>query len=214
MNDAFCSIFGLPRSAILGKTLAENVPQSEREHFLSIDREVLTEGREILCEETLTIAGTKTKTILTRKNRFQDSNGNYFLVGVIHDITLRVQTDEKLKLAASVFSNSREQITITDIDATIVEVNEAFSRITGYARDEVLGHNPRFLNSGRQQPEFYVDMWKTIQEKGYWFGELWNKRKNGEQYAERKTISAICDDNGKTSHYLAIGSDITQMKAH
>ncbi|MFT7686446.1 MAG: PAS domain S-box-containing protein [Candidatus Azotimanducaceae bacterium] len=96
VNDAFCTIFGLPRNEIIGKTLAEKVLPSEREHFLSVDRQVLKEGKEILCEETLTTEGLQSKVILTRKNRFVDPEGNYFLVGVIHDITERKQMEEEL----------------------------------------------------------------------------------------------------------------------
>jgi PAS domain S-box-containing protein len=95
VNDAFCIIFGLTRHEIIGKTLAENVTQEEREHFLSIDRQVLEEGKEVLCEETLTISGLQTKTILTRKNRFIDLKGHYFLIGVIHDITEKKKLEQE-----------------------------------------------------------------------------------------------------------------------
>jgi PAS domain S-box-containing protein len=89
VNDAFCKIFGVARKDIIGKTLAEKVTLSERQHFLAVDEQVLKEGKEIVCEEQLTTNGKQTKTILTRKSRFTDSKGNYFLVGVIHDITER-----------------------------------------------------------------------------------------------------------------------------
>lgn len=214
VNDAFCNIFGLPKEEIIGKTLAEKVLPSEQEHFLAVDRQVLKDGKEILCEETLTPTGEHTRTILTRKNRFIDSKGNYFLVGVIHDITERKLSEEKLKLAASVFSHSREEIAITDAKATIIDVNDAFTRMTGYSRNEAIGQNPRFLQSGNQSPEFYAEMWKALLEDGFWSGEVWNRRKNGEVYAAIKTISAVCDENGVTTHYVALGSDITPMKEH
>ncbi|WJG11111.1 EAL domain-containing protein [Aliiglaciecola sp. LCG003] len=214
VNDAFCSIFGLPRKDIIGKTLAEKVPPEERDHFLSIDREVLSKGKEILCEETLTTSGVQTKTILTRKNRFVDSNGNYFLVGIIHDITPRKQIEERLKRAASVVSHAHEGIMITDSTATIIEVNQSFSRITGYAEEEVLGQNPRILQSGRQSAEFYGEMWRTILAKGYWRGEIWNRRKNGEVYPEMLTISAVKNTNGQVQHYISLSTDITPMKAY
>jgi PAS domain S-box-containing protein len=93
VNDAFSSMFGLAKDQIIGKTLVETVTPSEREHFLSIDRQVLAQGKEILCEETLTFSGEQTKIILTRKNRYSDLQGNYFLVGTIYDITERKQTE-------------------------------------------------------------------------------------------------------------------------
>lgn len=214
VNDAFCSIFGLPRNEIIGKTLAEKVLPSEREHFLAIDKQVLKEGKEILCEETLTTSGVETKTILTRKNRFVDPKGNYFLVGVIHDITQRKQTEEKLKRAASVVSHAHESIMITDATATIIEVNDSFSRITGYSAEEVLGKNPRILQSGRQSSEFYVAMWNTIIAKGHWRGEIWNRRKNGEVYPEMLTVSAVKNAEGRVQHYISLGTDITPVKAY
>ncbi|MFT6898656.1 MAG: diguanylate cyclase (GGDEF)-like protein/PAS domain S-box-containing protein [Paraglaciecola sp.] len=213
VNDTFCNLFGLPRNEIIGKTLAENVLPSEREHFLSIDRQVLNEGKEILSEETLTTGG-QTKTILTRKNRFTDPKGNYFIVGVIHDITARKKNEEKLKRAASVVSHAHEGIMITDATSTIIEVNASFSRITGYSEEDVLGKNPRILQSGRQSPEFYGEMWSTIITKGHWRGEIWNRRKNGEVYPEMLTISAVKNAEGLVQHYISLGTDITPMKAY
>jgi len=101
VNDAFCNILGLQRNEIIGKTLAENIPLSEREHFLSIDRQVLKEGKEVLCEEISTTSDAQTKTILIRKNRFVDHRGNYFLVGVIHDITDRKEHQAQLDRVAN-----------------------------------------------------------------------------------------------------------------
>ena len=130
------------------------------------------------------------------------------------DITDRKQAEEKLKLAASVFSHAREGITITDATGTILEVNDTFIQTTGYSREEAIGQNPRILQSGRQSPEFYADMWKALLEEGYWYGEVWNRRKNGEVYAEMKTISAVRDAHDVTTHYVALCTDITPMKEH
>ena len=136
------------------------------------------------------------------------------IIGIHADITERKLAEEKLKLAASVFSNAREGITITDAKGIIVDVNDTFTQTTGYSREEVIGKNPRILKSGRQSPEFYADMWKALQEEGFWYGEVWNRRKSGEVYAEMKTISAVRDVHGVTTHYVALCTDITQMKDH
>ncbi|MGB5444724.1 MAG: EAL domain-containing protein [Psychromonas sp.] len=130
------------------------------------------------------------------------------------DITNRKKTEEQLKLAASVFTHAREGIMITDASGVIIDVNATFTHITGYSREKVLGENPRFLKSGQHSQEFYTDMWTSLQEKKQWSGELWNKRKNGELFAELLTISAVSDINGKTQNYVALFSDITQMKQH
>ncbi|MCD2450970.1 EAL domain-containing protein [Methylicorpusculum oleiharenae] len=132
--------------------------------------------------------------------------------GTHQDITGRKQVENELKLAASVFTHAKEGILITDADATIIEVNNTFSLVTGYSRAEILGQNPRILNSGRQPPEFYSDMWQQLIDKGHWCGEVWNRRKSGEVYAELLTISAVKDTLGSTKSYVALFTDITQIK--
>ena len=124
----------------------------------------------------------------------------------------RFKADEKLRLSARVFKDAHEGITITDANSLIVDVNPTFCEITGYSREEVIGKNPNILNSGKQTPEFYADMWNVIAEQGYWHGEVWNRKKQGELYAEQLTISSILDDQGKAQNYIGLFSDITQTK--
>ena len=114
-----------------------------------------------------------------------------------------------LELAASVFYHSRDGMMITDLDGNILAVNSAFTAITGYRADEVLGRNPRLLKSGRQQPAFYRTMWDTLVREGHWQGEAWNRRKDGSDYAERITISTVPDRHGRPHHYVAVFADIT-----
>lgn len=121
---------------------------------------------------------------------------------------------DKLQLAASVFASAREGITITDTEGTIVDVNEAFTRITGYSREEVLGKKPFVLSSGHQTQEFYDDLWRQMADKGHWYGEIWNRRKNGEVYAEMLNISTVRDDKGQPKNFVALFSDITAIKEH
>ena len=135
-------------------------------------------------------------------------------VGTCIDITERKQAEGKLQLAASVFSHAREGITITNAQGNIIDVNEAFTRITGYSRDEAIGQNPRILSSGRQDQSFYAAMWGALIEQGHWSGEIWNRRKDGEVFAEMLTISSVMDDQGKTKQYVALFSDITAIKEH
>ena len=123
---------------------------------------------------------------------------------------LRFQRDADARLAATVFKHSREGILITTADATILEVNESFSRITGYARAEVVGQNPRLLASDTQAPAFYAEMWQRLLTQGHWQGEIWNRRKNGELYAERLNISAVRDAAGRIQQYVGLFSDITE----
>ncbi|QSA96911.1 PAS domain S-box protein [Methylococcus sp. EFPC2] len=135
-------------------------------------------------------------------------------IWVFEDVTERKRAEKNLQLAASVFTNANEGIVITVPNGTIIEVNDAFTRITGYKRDEVLGKNPRLLSSGREGKEFYAEMWRSLIEKGHWHGEIWNRRRNGEVYAEKLAIEAVCDASGVVQHYVGMFSDITVLKEH
>ena len=145
---------------------------------------------------------------------FSAAGGEESMVGVIVDVTERKEAEDKLQLAASVFTHAREGIMITSPDGAIIDVNEAFSLITGYSHDEVLGRNPRVLSSGRQEKAFYADMWRELIEKGHWSGEVWNRRKNGDVYATMQTVSTVRDAQGLTQQYVALFSDITSLKEH
>jgi diguanylate cyclase (GGDEF)-like protein/PAS domain S-box-containing protein len=145
---------------------------------------------------------------------FQDDGSRKGLVIVGRDISELKRAEAGLRIAASVFDNTQEAITITDANNIIVDVNPAFTRITGYSRSEVLGKNPKMLSSGRQDPMFYAEMWRSLKEKHAWRGEIWNRRKNGEVYAELLSISAICDDAGEVQRHVGVFSDITYFKDH
>jgi diguanylate cyclase (GGDEF)-like protein/PAS domain S-box-containing protein len=160
---------------------------------------------------------------ITRENQIRwlevsvtqmELNGEISSIGTIFDITDRKHGEEKLELAAKVFTHAREGIMITDAFNRIIEVNDTFCKITGYSRAEIQGKNPRILSSGRQSPDFYRAMWHSLNTTGSWVGELWNRRKDGEFYAELKTISTVQDAHGKVQNFVALFSDITQIKAH
>lgn len=122
--------------------------------------------------------------------------------------------DIKLQLAASVFTFAREGIIITDAQGIIIEANQAFCQTTGYEKEEVIGKNPRVLKSGKQEPLFYQTMWTALHHEGYWQGEIWNRRKNGEIYAEILTISAIKNTSNTIQHFVALFTDITTIKEY
>jgi diguanylate cyclase (GGDEF)-like protein/PAS domain S-box-containing protein len=142
----------------------------------------------------------------------READGSVLWHGFVTDITERKLAEEKLQLAASVFRHAREGILITSLDGKIIDVNDSFCRITGYSLKEVLGSNPRVLKSGQQSKEFYTAMWSALLEQGYWFGEIWNRRKNGEVYAEMLSISAVRDAQGHACYYVAHFSDLTEYK--
>lgn len=140
--------------------------------------------------------------------------GHPCAVGIIRDISDRKKTEESLRLAASVFANSYDGVVITDAHSVVVDVNPAFSRITSYGRDEIVGKTPKVLASGRHAPQFYLEMWDSLKARDFWQGEIWNRRKTGEIYAERLTISAVRDDDGNLKHYIGVFTDISHIKEH
>jgi len=133
---------------------------------------------------------------------------------IMNDVTEFEESQAKIVLAASVFESSREGIMITEADGMIIDVNDAFTRITGYSKKEVIGNNPRILASGLQDAEFYESMWHSLKEKGHWYGEIWNRRRDGEVYAEMQTITTVNDPNKGSKRYVALFSDITSVKEH
>ena len=134
--------------------------------------------------------------------------------GLISIAIEKKQASERLERSASVFTHANEGIMITDANSNIIEVNDTFSRITGYSLNDVLGQNPRILQSDRHSPQFYAQMWDDITHNGHWRGEIWNRRKNGEVYPEMLTISAVNDPSGSVQHYVSLSTDITIMKAN
>lgn len=126
--------------------------------------------------------------------------------------TAQLLAEERLRLHATAFDNAHEGITLTDAQGIILDVNPAFSRITGYERSEVIGRNPRVLKSGRHDREFYAAMWKSILETGGWRGEIWNRGKYGDLYPELLSIASVRDADGKLTNYVAVFADISRLK--
>jgi diguanylate cyclase (GGDEF)-like protein/PAS domain S-box-containing protein len=136
------------------------------------------------------------------------------VVGIIQDITEQKNAKEKLTLAASVFTHARESIAISDAAGKILDMNDTFAHITGYSREECIGKFTQHFHFGRQSPELDADMWQALVIEGFWSGEIWSRRKNGEVYVEMKTITAVRDENGITTHYVSLGNDISSTKKH
>jgi len=122
------------------------------------------------------------------------------------------KNERAMGLAATVFEHSPEGIVLSDANNKILQINAAFSKVTGYSTEDIIGQNPGILSSGRQSAEFYQDMWQTIHTQGKWSGELYNRRKNGEVYPERLTIIAIKNNQNKLTHHIAIFNDLSEQK--
>jgi diguanylate cyclase (GGDEF)-like protein/PAS domain S-box-containing protein len=144
----------------------------------------------------------------------QDETGESVLYLAVSDIHERKQAEVQLLLSASVFGHTREGIMITDADAIIMDVNEAFTRITGYTRAEAIGQESRILRSDRQDTAFYEAIWRDLTGQGHWSGEMWSRHKSGKLFAQLSSVSAVRDGQGNTQHYVAVFSDISAAKAH
>jgi diguanylate cyclase (GGDEF)-like protein/PAS domain S-box-containing protein len=142
-----------------------------------------------------------------------DAQGNVVGgIAIVEDISNRKLAESELRIAATAFE-AQEGMLITDADNLIIRVNRTFTSITGYLADEVVGKNPRFLASGKQDAEFYSSMWKNLCEKGTWEGEIWNRRKNGDIFPEHLQITVVKDVDGRVTNYVAAFNDITTSKA-
>ncbi|WP_180125919.1 EAL domain-containing protein [Rhodoferax sp. BLA1] len=215
-NAGMSEMFGIPMDSLLGSDYLNLVDPSE----LSLRRQTM----DALMRGEIPM--------VDQDRRYQRANGEIFwahltgklwlgtqgeklgLIGVIADVTERKRAEEKLQLAASVFTYAREGIVITDARARVIDVNDTFTHITGFDRADVLGRNPRMLKSKYQTSAFYLDIWRTLTRTDQWSGEVWSRRKNGEVYAEMLTVSAVRNVDGQLQNYVALFSDITPIKAH
>ena len=133
-------------------------------------------------------------------------------ISMVRDTTERERATFQLRRAANVFTFAREGIFITSPAGEIVDVNASFCRITGYSREEAIGNTPHLLYSGRHDSTFYAGLWSTLHDKGHWEGEIWNRRKSGEVFAEMLNISAVKTAQGVVAEYVAMFSDISSLK--
>jgi PAS domain S-box-containing protein len=145
-------------------------------------------------------------------NNLINYEGKPALLGTMLDITDRIKAEQRNRIMSQLLLSLNDAVVLTDENGNILEVNDAFCRITGYSKDEVIGKNPRILKSGLHDANFYKEMWNSILTKGYWKGEIINKKKNGEFYFALLSISSIKDEVHGLTYYLGIQSDITERK--
>jgi diguanylate cyclase (GGDEF)-like protein/PAS domain S-box-containing protein len=135
------------------------------------------------------------------------------LVGYLSDITGRIETEKAMRLQARIFEHSEESIMITDADRRILSVNPAFNRVTGYSEEDVIGRLPGLLRSARHPLHFYEELWQRVEKDGGWHGEVWTRRKDGEDFPSWASISLVRNREGQICNYFSIFTDITERKA-
>ncbi|MGB8077362.1 MAG: PAS domain S-box protein, partial [Gallionella sp.] len=207
VNDRFESLLGYSREELLAGNIYDAVTPAFRNIYRESFRSIALAG------------GVSTREIrLNRKDGSEvqlEMNAVTLPDGTVYgscrDITERKRSEEGQRIAAVTF-DTQEAIMITTPDAKILRVNQAFSEITGYSKDEVVGANPSIFQSGRHDAAFYRAMWSALLATGKWSGEVWDKRKDGSIYPKMMTITGVYDDNRKLTHYVAVFRDISNRK--
>jgi diguanylate cyclase (GGDEF)-like protein/PAS domain S-box-containing protein len=214
-SERIAESIGTDPALLLGKTRrdlmtpAEAAEKNWLEHLALLDQHLPFKG----FEYRMTLPDGQMPFVSISGKPLFDTEGNFTgYRGVGHNISERKQAEAQLRQAATVFDHANEGIVITDTKGKILDVNAAFSAITGYDRSEVLGKNPRFLGSGHQGPEFYFAMWSKLAQEGQWSGELWNRRKDGSLYIEMLNITSVRDPQNQVSLYVGMFHDITTFK--
>jgi len=211
--EAFEQFFDAPESEIKGKTDYDFVPPEMAEFFRTKDQAMLKKNVPQVNEETVMFPDGNERLLETLKTPLKNASGYTLgVLGVSRDITQQRQSEDKLKIAGQVFDSSNEGIFVTDLGNNIIEVNSAFSTITGYSKNEVLGKNPKVLSSGLQSTDFYKKLWQAVNTNGSWSGEVLNRRKNGETYHQSLSINTIKNEQGEVQKHIAVMADINESK--
>lgn len=210
VNDVACQRLGYSRDELLklspkdfnlpehAEKMAENIEILHNAGHIIIETNHVTRNKEIIPIE-----------ISARSIQYGEHSA---ILSIARDITTRKHAEEELRKLSSAVTQSPASIVITDIEGNIEYVNPKFTKTTGYTYEEALGQNPRILKSGEQPPEFYKNLWDTITSGKEWSGEFHNKKKSGELFWESASVSAVVDEEGVITNFLAVKEDITELK--
>jgi PAS domain S-box-containing protein len=199
---------------LTGKTDFEMGWKDQAELYRADDKAVMESSTPRLdFEEPQTTPDGNTIWLCTSKVPLRDENSHVIgVLGVYTDVTARKQTEDQLRKLAQAVEQSPGSIVITNLDAKIEYVNEAFQRTTGYRREEAIGQNPRILQSGKTPPETFTELWHALTQGRTWKGEFYNRRKDGDEYIEFAIITPLRQPDGRITHYVAVKEDITEKK--
>ncbi|MCW8333170.1 EAL domain-containing protein [Vibrio sp. DBSS07] len=215
-NHSVEQAWGLSTDKIVGKYDNELFDQELAKKFADTDNVVIESGKQFIVEECPSEGKDNESVWLeTIKSPVNNRKGEPLgVLGMTRNVTRRKMVENQLELASKIFNNSQEGMLITDSRANIIDVNAAFTTITGYDAKDVIGRNPKILQSGHHDDEFYKQLWEQLNNKGQWKGEFINRRKDNSVYPQIATISAVQDDHQQLINYICVFEDITTQRAH
>lgn len=215
-NPPLERVFGRDEADVVGKTDHDLLPADFADQLRLHDQRAIDAGHPLRNEEWVSLADDGRRVFVeTVKAPMVDAEGRVLgVVGIARDITERLRAAEQLRLSASVFAVCLEGIVITDADNRILDINPAFTRITGFERDEVIGRTSAVLFSVRHGEDFHAAVREALRADGVWRGQMWTRGKFGDEFAQQASIAALRDDAGEITHYIQVFTDISDLKAH
>ncbi|MDE1312815.1 EAL domain-containing protein [Vibrio aestuarianus] len=215
-NKAVEKAWGLSAQQILGCDDYQLFDDELARKFISADQWVIDNQSQLVVEECSSTDEDQSEVWLeTIKAPIYSASGQLLgTMGMTRNVTRRRQLENQLNLTTQIFNHSREGVMITDDKANVIDVNAAFTAITGYQADEVIGRNPRILRSGHHDDAFYQAIWHNLSQNKSWKGEFLNRRKDGSLYPQLSTITPVFDDHQQVKNYLCVFEDISLRKAH
>lgn len=212
-NRAFEKFTNVTREQMAGKRVTDLFASSGAEFYMEKDRELLRERGTQFYGGHMKHASGEERDVIFHKASFLNADGQVGgIIGAFIDVTEMKRAHERLLLQESALNAAANGIVITDNKGHILWANPAFTALSGYLPEEVIGQTPSILKSGRQTPEFYHELWQTVLKGNVWRGELTNKRKDGSIYDEEMTITPVRDAAGVVTNFIAIKQDVTQRK--
>lgn len=212
-NSEFERFVGRPEKEIIGHRVNDLLSAAQAADITIIDQQVLASGRPHSREEWLKDPAGQMRCIEMLRAPYYGADGTLIgLLGIGRDVTERRRLEEQNRLAAQVYRHTGEGMLVTDAEFRILDINPAGMRITGYSLEDVRGRTPEMFNSGRQDRAFYDSMRRTIAEIGYWNGEIWDRRQDGEVHAKSVVVNRLDEEDGSVHGHVMFFSDITQKK--
>jgi diguanylate cyclase (GGDEF)-like protein/PAS domain S-box-containing protein len=211
-NREMVRLLGTDPVPLPRRTTADLLPADQARQLADDDRAALAGEKPFSRDITLTTADGE-RIYLSTKGALRDADGHTLGVfGIARDVTAKRHEEARWQQWAMAFENIRDGVMITDAQTRIQTVNAAFTDITGYGAEEVVGASARLLQSGRHAPEFYRHMWAKLLDEGRWQGEIWNRRRNGEVYPELLTLNVVRDAAGQVTNFVGVFTDVTRSK--